>query len=173
MAYIHPPSVAVTIQEYLGAPHNARHFIVVTDASPWRLCAALYDPTSHELILWTTYRLPYARDIRAQFQVQREYLGHLLATILLARHGHREVTTPLSYEWINDNTGALKWAEQYKCQSEASQYACLAVSQLHQRAKISVRATTHRAEINMGAIDIMSRIHDHEHPLDEAVQLWC
>ena len=74
VAYIHPPSVAVTIQEYLGAPHNARHFIVVTNASPWHLCAALYDPTSNELFIRTTYRLPYARDIRAQFQVQREYL---------------------------------------------------------------------------------------------------
>ena len=146
----------MTIQEYLGAPHNARHFIVVIDTSPWRLCAALYDPTSNELLIWTTYRLPYSRDIRAQFQVQREYLGHLLATILVARHGHREVTTPLSYEWINDNTGALKWAETHKCDSEASQYACLAVTQLHQRAKISVWDTTHRAGIHMGEIETMS-----------------
>jgi len=172
VAYIHPPSVAVTIQEYLGAPHNARHFIVVTDASPWRLCAALYDPISKELLLWTTYRLPYARDIRAQYQVQREYLGHLLATILVARQD-TQGTTPLSYEWINDNTGALKWAETHKCDSEASQYACLAVTQLHQREKISVRNTTHRAGIHMGEIDTMSRILDNEHPLHAAVQMRC
>ena len=90
VAYVHPSSVAITIQEYLGAPQHARHFIVITDASPWRLCAALYDPTSNELLSWTTYRLPYARDIRAQFQVQREYFGHLLATTLVARrHGHQ------------------------------------------------------------------------------------
>ena len=83
---------------------------------PWRLCAALYHPTSNELLSWSTYRLPYARDIRAQFQVQREYLGHLLATILVARNGHQsERNNHLSYEWINDNTGALKWAENHKC----------------------------------------------------------
>ena len=109
------------------------------------MCAALYDPTSNELILWTTI-------------------------ILLTRHGHREVTTPLFYEWINDNTGALKWAQNHKCATEASPYACLAVSQLHQRAKISIRATTHRAGIHMGEIDTMSRIHDNEHPHDEVVQ---
>ena len=78
---------AITIQKYLGAQHNARHFIVKTDASPWRLCVGLYDPLSNGLLIWTTYRLPYARDIRAQFQVQREYLGHLLATILVAHYG--------------------------------------------------------------------------------------
>ena len=35
------------------------------------------------------------------------------------------------------HTSALKWAENYKCDSEANQYiyACLAVTQLHQRAK--------------------------------------
>ena len=65
-------------------------------------------PYLQELILWTTYRLPYARDIRAQFQVQREYLGHLLATILVARHGQQKIRNPVSYEWINDKTGALK-----------------------------------------------------------------
>ena len=155
----------------ISSRNNPRIPWRATQRTPlYRLCAALYDPTSNELILWTTYRLPYARDIRAQFQVQREYLGHLLAIILLTRHGHREVTTPLSYEWINDNTGALKWAQNHKCASEVSQYACLAVSQLHQRAKISIRATTHRAGIHMGEIDTMSRMHDNEHPHDEAVQ---
>ena len=87
----HTPSIAITIQEYLGAPHNARHFIIITDASPWRLCAALYDPPSNKLLIWTTYRLPYVRDIRAQFQVQLEYLGHLLATILVAHYGQLSI----------------------------------------------------------------------------------
>ena len=142
IAYVHPPSVTITIQEYLGAPRHARHFIVITDASPsWRLCAALYDPTSNELLSCTTYRLPYARDIRAPIPSA----GHLLATIIVARYGHQsERNNHLSYEWINFNTSALKWAENHKCDSEASQYACLAVTQLHQSAKISVQATTHK-----------------------------
>ena len=63
IAYVHPPSVAITIQEYIGVPHHASQFIVITDARPWRLCTALNDPNSNELLSWTTYRLPYARDI--------------------------------------------------------------------------------------------------------------
>ena len=174
MAHSNRRSVHTSAISCRNEPHQARHFIVITDASPWSLCAALYDPTSNELIIWTTYRLPYASDIRAQFQVQRKYLDHLLATILVARHGQQEIINPISYEWINDNTGALKWAENHKCDSEASQYACLAVTQLHQRAKISFRETTHRAGINMGEIDTMSRIQVNEHsPLDAAVQLRC
>ena len=174
IAYVHPPSVAVTIQEYIGAPNHTSQFIVITDARLWRLCSALYDLNSNELLSWTTYRLPYARDICTQFQVQREYIGHFFATIIVARHGHQsKQNNQSSYEWINDNTGALKWAENHKCDSEASQYACLAVTQLHQSEKISVRATTHKAEIDMGEIDTMSRIHDNENPLDTAVQLRC
>jgi hypothetical protein len=98
VAYIHPLSIAIK-KEYLGAPHNARHFIVITDASPWRLCAALYDPPSNELLIWTTYRrLPYARNIRAQFQVRQKYLGHLLDTILVAHYGHTSArNNSLSY----------------------------------------------------------------------------
>ena len=136
-----------------------------------------HSTTQPPLLSWTSYRLPYARDIRAQFQVQREYLGHLLATIIVARYGHQpERNNHLSYEWIiNDNTGALKWAENHKCDSEASQYACLTVTQLHQSAKISVHGTTHHKAgiIDMGEIDTMSRIHDNENPLDAAVQLRC
>ena len=102
------------------------------------------------------------------------YLGHLLATIIVAGHCHQsKQNNHLSYEWINDNTGALKWAENHKYDSEASQYACLTVTQLHQSEKIFVRATTHKAGIDMGEIDTMSRIHDNENPLDTAVQLRC
>ena len=75
-----------------------------------------------------------------------------------------------SYEWINDNTGALKCAGNRKHDSEASQYACLEITQLHQRARISIRETTHRAGIDMGENDTMSRIHDNENPIDVVVQ---
>ena len=56
---------------------------------------------------------------------------------------------------------------------EANQYACLAVTQLHQRAKISVYQTTHRAGIDMGKIDTMSWIQDDENPLSTAAQTCC
>ena len=119
------------------------------------------------VLLWTTYRLPYERDIRAQFQCQREYLGHLLSSILVTTYkrvtNNKECTY---YKWINDNTGALqkKYASR-KCDSEASLYACLAVKQLHQCSKIEVVDTTHKAGVHMGNIDTMSRFMDNENPI--------
>ena len=91
---------------------------------------------------WTTYRLPYAKEIEARSQGHREYLGNLLALILLIRFHkmrllvHAQVRAPLEYYWVNDNQGALAWAEKKKCSSLASQYACMAVSLLHIQADI-------------------------------------
>ncbi len=73
VAYIDPEEIAIPIQAYLGAPPDAFLYDVISDASPWRLCAALLHPITGMVLLWTTYRLPYERDIRAQFQCQREY----------------------------------------------------------------------------------------------------
>ena len=36
-----------------------------------------------------------------------------------------------SYQWVNDNTGAIAWVNANKCSSLASSFACMAVSQLN------------------------------------------
>ena len=76
--------------------------IVISDASPWRLlCAALYDSRSGNLLLWSTYRLPYSDDVKV-----------LISTILLIKYttSKKGVTGPLYYQWVNDNSGAIAWA---------------------------------------------------------------
>lgn len=174
VAYLDPETIALPIAEYLGAPADLHPFVIVSDASPWRLCAAIYHPTSNALLAWTTYRLPYESDLYGQHQGHREYLGHLLSSILLVAYAHhRGAMRPLLYQWINDNTGALQWAATHKCASLASQYACLAVAQVHFQAQVRMAPPTHRPGAQMGDIDRMSRISDTEHPLHPTVSERC
>ena len=174
VAYINPHAMAVSITDYLGAASDIAPHRVVSDASPWRLCAALYEPRTNKLLAWTTYRLPYARDIRAQYQCQREYLGYLLSSILIAGYRRRiRCNNPTQYQWINDNTGAVQWATNHKCDSEASQYACLAVTQIHMGEKLVFQESTYKAGADMGDIDTMSRILDGEDPVGQNVQDRC
>ena len=174
VAYLDPATIAIPIAEYLGAPADLQPFVIVSDASPWRLCAAIYHPTSGDLLAWTTYRLPYENDLYGQHQGHREYLGHLLSSILLVVYAHLSgATRPLLYQWINDNTGALQWAATHKCASLASQYACLAVAQVHFQAQVRLAPPTHRPGAQMGDIDRMSRISDSEHPVHPTVRERC
>ena len=53
------------------------------------------------------FKFPYDRDLRAQYQGNREYLGHLFSIIVLIAHTPAHTTTQ-QYMWINDNTGALQ-----------------------------------------------------------------
>ena len=117
-ALLDPRSCAVPIGMYLQDTTGTRPFHVISDASPWRLCAALYEP---ETLAWATYRPPYAHDVAARHQGHREYLGHVFSTILLIAYlrGRRAAEEPASYQWINDNNGALAWAKKHKCASLA------------------------------------------------------
>ena len=105
---------------------------VISDASPWRLAAGLYDYASGRLICWTTLLLPYSLTNAHRFQTQREYLGHLLSLLLIVAHKACFPSLPgtSSYQWVNDNTGAIAWATAHKCRSAASMVACLAVGQI-------------------------------------------
>ena len=172
VAILDPEAIAVPINSYLGHYGGQPPYITISDASPWRLCAAIYTPESPTIVAWCTVKLPYAKDVRAQWQGNREYLGHLLALILLTAHC-RASPGPRHYQWINDNTGALMWAAQQKCSSLASQYACLAVTQLHLMGRLVMAPPEHRPGLDMGDIDTMSRILDHERPTDPNVLQRC
>eukprot|EP01036_Dinobryon_divergens_P061774 gene61774-biopygen27206 len=122
-----PTQMAVPLRTFVANPREKNAHPIISDASPWRLCAALYHRDTGHLMAWTTYRLPYAKDIEARSQGHREYLGNLLALILLIRFHKTRAQwprAPLEYYWVNDNQGALAWAEKKKCSSLASQYAC-------------------------------------------------
>ena len=134
---------------------------VVSDASPWRLAAGLYDYQTGRLLCWTTLLLPYSATNAHRFQTQREYLGHLLSLLLVSAHRARLSSPPqgtLSYQWVNDNTGAIAWVNTHKCASPSSLFACMAVSQLNLVTNIWAAEAIHIPGSTMGEIDAMSRL---------------
>ena len=165
-ALLNPDSCAIPIGMYLQDTTTCKPYSIVSDASPWRLCAAIYDPETSELLAWATYRLPYERDVAARHQGHREYLGHLFSTILFIAYMqcNRVPNSLAGYQWVNDNNGALAWARKHKCASLAGQYTCFAVTQLHIHAHIHLLDPIHKPGIEMGDIDTMSRIPDGQHP---------
>ena len=178
IALISPDTLAVPLRVFIKNPRDRNPHPIVSDASPWRLCAALYHPTTGTLLAWVTYRLPYEKDIAGRSQGHREYLGHLLALILLIRHKKMTAQAhtsqdPLEYYWVNDNQGALAWAEKRKCSSLASQYACMAVSQLHMQGAIYMGTPVYNPGLDMGEIDAMSRMEDHETEESDRVRILC
>ena len=133
---------------------------VVSDASPWRLAAGLYDYVSGRLLCWTTLLLPYSSADAHRFQTQREYLGHLLSVLLIVAYKTSSAPTSgtTSYQWVNDNTGAIAWVNANKCSSLASSFACMAVSQLNMLTDVWAADAIHIPGENMGEIDAMSRL---------------
>ena len=94
--------------------------------------------------------------------MNREFLGHLFSLLLLLKHhGVAHRSTPLLYERVNDNSGALAWAASHKCSSLGSLFAGLAVSQLHLLTNIWLTHSSYLAGVDMGDIDAMSRLETH------------
>ena len=132
---------------------------VISDASPWRLAAGLYDFHSNRLLAWTTLLLPFASDNAHRFQTQREYLGHLLSLLLVVSYRSRlSLSGTVSYQWVNDNTGAIAWVNIHKCSSPSSLFACMAVSQLNLLSDVWAAEAVHIPGSTMGEIDAMSRL---------------
>lgn len=143
---------------------------ITSDASPWRLAAAIHDPITRNVVAWSTILLPFAQGNANRFHVQREYLGHLFSVILLLAHSAlsgRDPSKQLSYRWINDNTGALKWAVAHKCSSLMSQLACFAVTRLLLTANVDIMDSVYLPGKDMGEIDAMSRREIHVGNLHE------
>ena len=160
-----PEALAVSIIAFVRNPRVKRVHPIVSDASPWRLCAALYHPETSALLAWATLRLPYKKDVDGRSQGHREYLGFLFSVLLLLQYTkkHGIATESVQYQWINDNMGALQWANKNKCSSMASQIACMAVSQIHMLSNIYIMEDpNHLPGVEMGEIDAMSRMADDE-----------
>jgi hypothetical protein len=88
-----PESVSVPIDQYIGATTSAQFVIV-------------YHPVTGVLAAWEEFKFTYDRDVRAHYQGNREYLGHLFSIIVLIAHTPAHTTTR-QYMWINDNIGAI------------------------------------------------------------------
>ena len=63
---------------------------------------------------------------------------------------------------MNDNTGALEWAESHKCSSQSSLFAGMAVSQMHLLTDINIMEAVYLPGVQMGEIDAMSRRETHK-----------
>ena len=117
-------------------------------------------------------QIPYDRDVRAQYQGNQEYLGHLSSIIVFIAHT-TAYTTTRQYMRINDNTGARKWSVAQKCPSMASHYANLGATQLHIVTRLRMVPPVHKPGIGIGDIDSMSRLAAHENPIKAMFQQRC
>ena len=132
---------------------------MISDASPWRPAVGLYDYESGRCLLcWSTFLLPYSFANAHRFQTQREYLGHLFSLLLIVAY---KATLPgtSSYQWVNDNTGAISWVNKNKYSSSAGSFACMAISQLNMLSNVWAAESIHIISgSTMGEIDAMSRL---------------
>jgi hypothetical protein len=136
-------------------------FDVVSDASPWRIAAALYRPGSTTVLAWSTILLPFAAGAENKFQLHREYLGYVFSLLLLLAFSRPSRSALLPYRWINDNLGALAWSAKHRCSSPSSVIACFVSSQLHLLRPLFLLDSCHLPGAQMGEIDAMSRREKH------------
>ena len=164
-------ALSVSLDSFVLNRESICDVTITSDASPWRLAAAIHDPVTRRVVAWSTILLPFAQGNENRFHVQREYLGHLFSIILLVAHSAALSgsipSKQLSYRWINDNTGALKWAAAHKCSSAMSQFACLAVTRLVLTANVDIMDSVYLPGKDMGEIDAMSRREIHVGTLHE------
>ncbi len=106
MAIRDPNTISIPIDQYIDAT-TSQSYVIVSDASPTAMCAALYHPATGALVAWSEFKFPYGRDVCAQYQGNREYLGHLFSIIVLIAYT-ASYTATRQYMWINDNTGAIQ-----------------------------------------------------------------
>ena len=66
VSMLDPDALSVLIVTYVRNPKEKCIHVVIADASPWRLCAAIYHPQTSVLLAWATFRLPYAKDFEGR-----------------------------------------------------------------------------------------------------------
>lgn len=168
LLFRNPSCLSITVEQFLslhGASDVGIEFDSVSDASPYRICAAIYRHGTKDLIGWTSVRLPYPEDTDNRFQCSREYLGLILTFLLLGKlFPHRVGSTEspaIPFWWINDNTGALTWADKNKASSLPSITANMFVSSIQLLSNLSLLGSSHLPGLEMGDIDHESRREDH------------
>ena len=68
---------------------------------------------------------------------------------------------PITFKWINDNTGALVWADKNKASSLASITSNMLVTTFQLISNITLLGTEHLPGVEMGDIDHESRRETH------------
>jgi hypothetical protein len=144
---------SVPIESFACGHSFPVNFKTKTDASPWKLAAALLT-MSNQVIAYATLLLPF-KDPENKYQNVKEFLGGLLGCILASVV--LKPTSPVRVQWIGDNTSALTWAKENKCSSRAAQYANIAYTWFQVYSHTQLHTTQHCAGVDMGVIDGLSR----------------
>ena len=135
--------------------HGSQQGVIrgITDASPWKLAAAILDD-SGRVKVYTTMRLPFHAP-GGDTQNLKEFLGYILFLLLV------HFTVPRAQlrrvAWVGDNTSALSWADDHKVRSTAGQFANLIESWTLIYADMWLTKTDHHPGHLMGVIDDLSR----------------
>jgi hypothetical protein len=134
-------------------------FRVVTDASWMGVAAAVYDSHSESILAWTSFPFTDNELNKDKYQLNREFLGLLLAFCLIAFRWPQRWNSgeDLSFLWVNDNKTALAFCESQKSSSSPSQLAALAVVWFPIYTKIVNVGSEYKPGAEMGDIDRESR----------------
>ena len=116
------------------------------------------------------YKFPYVTPaaLIPSLQCAREYCGLVLGLCLLKYVNETLGIQFNKFHWISDNDAALIWADKNKCASSAAQFTLLFVTWFQIKNKLRL-TSSHRAGIQMGDIDRLSR--DLPHSLPPALEI--
>ena len=157
MLYLNRDAVSIPWMQLARSSVQPITALTKSDASPWKLCAGIYS-SSGELLAWTVYDLPFAKETRTLHQNHRERLGELLSLILAYKtkplYGG---TVHVCMKWTSDNTSAIKWAVDSKCSSRTGQVANMVIVWFQIVAQIDVMQVAWTPGVTMHEIDDGSR----------------
>ena len=157
--------VSVSPESASTRDRGTKGIIVITDAGPRGLGIGLYTQEGC-LLAYVGYKLPFCA-VESKHQNCREYLGYVLIFFFVEWVLGPSVR-PKEVSWVGDNKAALSWANDNRCKSPAAQYAFLVVTWQQLSTGFQVLRSSHKRGIDMGAIDALSR--DHEHSLDRDLE---
>jgi len=156
--------VSLTGHCYNGITYIVDCLIIISDASPWKVGAAIINAHSGEFICYTSYKLSYI-DKENRYQNIREYTGKFAGLCLLSKYYKKPSTT--NVKWINDNAAAVKWAEKNKCASQQGHIVNIVMAWFQIYASYNVTRVDRIPGKDMGFIDDISR--DVYHPLMDKI----
>ena len=133
---------------------SKRRTICITDASPTGLGIALYDD-NNQLLRYMSYQFPF-HAVESKYQNAREYCGYMFCFFFLEWVlGVQQ--SPHEAMWINDNSAAIRWASENKCNSLSAQYAFMVVTWKQMTSTFEFSHVEHMRGLLMGNIDSLSR----------------
>jgi len=150
--YVDPMLLAVPIMSLCRLSTMPPDYYIISDAGPLKFGYAIYD-SSGVLLWYSALAWPFARNNVCQNA--KEFLAFLIAFVDIIA----VVTAPKGcrIHWTGDNTSALSWVDENRCNSNFAQRAFIAFTFLCLRFQIEVVDVVHRPGYLMGAIDALSR----------------